>query len=229
MSAGVTPPEGQRPGSFGPEEFAAATGVSRETLDRLTRYHALLGKWQARINLIGPDTLPQAWHRHFLDSAQVFPHVQGRVLYDFGSGAGFPGLVLAVMATGSHRPLEVHLVESDARKAAFLADVSRETGLAKRVTIHATRIERLPIERLPKADTVTARALAPLTELLAYAAPLLAPTGQCLFLKGARAMAELTEARKTWTMRADSVQSRTDAEGRLLRISGLARGSSATG
>ena len=227
MSAAGRRPEPVADGPVGPEEFARATGVSRETLQKLTRYQELLGKWQARINLVSRETLPDSWRRHFLDSAQLYPHLNGRVLFDLGSGAGFPGLVLAIMAAEG-RPFETHLVESDGRKAAFLAEVAREVGLARRVTVHVDRIERLPLDRLPRADTVTARALAPLSELLDYAAPLLAPGGICLFLKGAKANAELTEARKSWTMQADSIRSITDSSGAVLRLAGIARGRTAT-
>jgi 16S rRNA (guanine527-N7)-methyltransferase len=223
MSAAGKQPEGR----YGPEDFARDTGVSRETLQKLTLYQRVLEKWQARINLVGPDTLPDIWRRHFLDSAQLYPHLNGRVLFDLGSGAGFPGLVLALMATGVRHPLDVHLVESDGRKAAFIAEAARETGLARQVTIHATRIEKLPLDRLPRADTVTARALASIEELLGYAVPLLAPGGVCVFLKGARAQAELTAARKSWTMEAASIRSVSDPSGTLLRLAGIARGPTA--
>lgn len=214
-----------------PDEFAQAADVSRETLAHLIVYNELLQKWQRRINLVGPATLGDAWNRHFLDSAQLFPLIaaalKGRrglaVLYDLGSGAGFPGLVLALMAAGAPPPLEVHLVESDQRKAAFLGEVCRATGLARRVTIHATRINALPRERLPRADIVTARALAPLAELLEFAAPLLAPDAIGLFLKGAKAGDELTQAGKHWKMRLERLPSRTDPSGTILRVADLAR------
>ena len=208
-----------------PEQFAAAAEVSRETLAKFAIYKEHLEKWQRRINLVGAATLPDAWHRHFLDSAQLFPLLPpGRqVLYDLGSGAGFPGLVLAIMASGAGRPLAVHLVESDKRKAAFLAEVARATGQARGVTIHATRIADLPLARLPQAEMVTARALAPLDELLGFAHKLLAPHGICLFLKGARVGDELTHAGKHWKMQLDRIPSRTDPSGTILRIADLTR------
>jgi 16S rRNA (guanine527-N7)-methyltransferase len=214
-----------------PDEFAAVSGVSRETLAHLAVYKELLEKWQRRINLVGPATLAESWSRHFLDSAQLFPLIaaalKGRrgpaVLYDLGSGAGFPGLVLALMATGAKQPLEVHLVESDKRKAAFLGEVCRATGQARLVTIHASRIEALPLGRLPPADIVTSRALAALPELLGLAAPLLAPHGIALFLKGAKAADELTHAAKHWKMRVERLPSRTDPSGTILRVAELAR------
>lgn len=204
-----------------PEEFAKAADVSRETLTQLVVYKELLEKWGARINLVGRDTLVDAWQRHFLDSAQLrklLPRGR-RVLYDLGSGAGFPGLVLAILDP----KLEVHLVESDKRKAAFLAEVARATGRARQVTIHARRVASLPEGARGTAEIVTARALAELGELLALAAPLLAPGAVCLFLKGAQAERELTLAAKHWKMRVERLASRTDPAGLILRISDLAR------
>lgn len=214
-----------------PDEFAREAHVSRETLDHLIVYKEVLEKWQRRINLVGPATLADAWRRHFLDSAQLYPllaaALKGRrgpaVLFDLGSGAGFPGLVLAVMARGAGLPLDPHLVEADHRKAAFLAEVCRATGLARTVTIHGERIERLVLDRVPRAAIVTARALAPLPALLDLAAPLLAPHGIALFLKGAKAGDELTHAGKHWKMQVDRVPSRTDPSGTILRVAALTR------
>ncbi len=213
------------------DEFAKAANVSRETLAQFIVYKDILEKWQPRINLVGPATLPDVWIRHFLDSAQLYPLIakalKGRsrqaVLYDLGSGAGFPGLVLALLAAGDRRPMDVHLVESDKRKAAFLGEVCRATGLARAVTIHAVRIASLPLERLPRADVVTARALAPLSDLLDLAAPLLAPGGIGLFLKGAKAADELTHAGKHWKMDTERIPSRTDPAGVILQVTHLAR------
>ena len=214
-----------------PEEFAQAADVSRETLAHFVTYQELLTKWQRRINLIGPATVNDVWSRHFLDSAQLYPlltaALKGRrgpaTLYDLGSGAGFPGLVLALMARGAGHPLTAHLVESDRRKAAFLAEVCRATGLARAVTIHALRIEALPLERLPRADIVTARALAALPALLSLASPLLAPHGIALFLKGAKAALELTESTKHWTMQVERLPSRTDPSGTILKMTAITR------
>jgi 16S rRNA (guanine527-N7)-methyltransferase len=209
-----------------PAQFVQAANVSRETLARLTTYNDLLAKWQARINLVGPATIPDSWERHFLDSAQLYPLLPGSahlVLYDLGTGAGFPGLVLAIMAAGAGRKIETHLVESDQRKCAFLGEVARETGLARAVTIHATRAERLPPNTAKSANVVTARALAPLSELLTLAAPLLDIHGICLFPKGVKAEGELTQAAKDWKMRVDRLPSRTDAAGTILRIADLHR------
>ena len=193
--------------------FAAQTGVSRETLARLDTYLALLLKWQSRINLVGPSTLPDAWRRHFLDSAQLMPLLPNSTttLVDFGSGAGFPGLVLAILGTPN-----VHLVESDHRKIAFLREVAAATKTP--VTFHAKRIEAAaPIS----ADVVTARALAPLAQLVDYAVPWLAPQGICLFLKGRQVETELEDALKRRTMAVSRFPSQSDTTGFILRLSAV--------
>lgn len=207
-----------------PEAFQVATDVSRETLDRLRLYAARLATWNRAINLVARTTLDDVWRRHFLDSAQLLPLLppppadRPLVLLDLGSGAGFPGLVLAILGAG-----EVHLAEADARKAAFLREVARET--ATEITLHPGRIEAL----VPfPVDVVTARALAPLPRLLPLAAPFLAPGGAGLFLKGRTVDAELTDAAKSWMMATDLIMSRTDADGRILRLTHLAPKESAS-
>lgn len=199
-----------------PAAFATAADVSRETLARLEAYAALLVKWQARINLVGGATLADLWRRHMLDSAQLHRLLpaQARVLVDLGSGAGFPGLVLAAMGVP-----EVHLIEADARKCAFLREAARVMGVA--VTVHNRRIaEVAPFA----ADVVTARALAPLRELLVLAAPFLGPDTMCLFLKGRGVEDELTEAAKDWTIHAEMIASLSDPLGSILRIGEVKRG-----
>jgi len=196
-------------------EFQALSGVSRETLARLERYAGLLEKWQRAINLVGPRTLPDLWRRHMWDSAQLRPLLpaQARVLVDLGSGAGFPGMVLAILGVP-----EVHLIESDRRKCAFLHEVSRETHTS--VRIHAARIEAVaPLA----ADVVTARALAPLDRLLDLSTPFVTAGGVCLFLKGQDVEKELTSATKEATMRCESLPSRSDPGGTILRIERLGR------
>jgi 16S rRNA (guanine527-N7)-methyltransferase len=199
-----------------PSEFQAKTGVSRETLERLSAYAELLVKWQARINLVGPDTIPNLWQRHFLDSAQVFPILPQGIhrLVDMGCGAGFPGLVLAVMGVP-----DVHLIESDARKCAFLREVARVTGAA--VTIHNARIEQ--VEPLG-ADVVTARALAPLDKLLGWAERHLLPEGHCVFLKGRGVEDELTLASKEWNISFERFPSQTDPLAAILHLKEVRRG-----
>jgi 16S rRNA (guanine527-N7)-methyltransferase len=187
--------------------------VSRETLARLDRLVALLALWQRRINLVGPATLADAWTRHVLDSAQLLPHLPAgaRRLVDIGSGAGFPGLVLALLGAP-----DVHLIESDRRKCAFLHEAARLTDAP--VTVVPERVEAAAARLGRSADAVTARALAPLPRLVALAEPLLAPGGMLLALKGRRACEELTEARETWNMQSSRAPSWTDSAGVIVKL-----------
>jgi 16S rRNA (guanine527-N7)-methyltransferase len=197
-----------------PEAFAAETGVSRETLTRFERYAAFLTKWQQAINLVAPSTLKDIWGRHFLDCAQLMPHLNpGGPLVDLGSGGGFPGVVLALLGAA-----DVHLIEVDQRKCAFLRELNRELGLG--MTVHESRIEALePWE----AWSLTSRALAPLPKLLDWAAGFIGPGTVALFLKGEGAAVELTEARKGWKMAAECLRSRTSPTGVILRLTQLER------
>jgi 16S rRNA (guanine527-N7)-methyltransferase len=194
---------------------AVLSGVSRETRERLNTYAELLRKWQRSINLVGPRTIDDLWNRHFTDSGQLMPLIppSARVLVDFGSGAGFPGLVLAIIGVP-----EVHLIESDQRKATFLREVARATDTP--VTVHAKRIEQ--VTPFP-ADVVSARALAPLVDLLGFAAPFLHPDSFCLFPKGQMAEDELTAASMTWNINVDRIQSVTDPSATILRLSQVSR------
>lgn len=198
-----------------PLAFQRLTGVSRETLDRLEIYAGTLRKWQAAINLVSRDSLGDLWRRHFLDSAQLLPLLprNARVLIDLGSGAGFPGLVLAVLGVP-----EVHLVESDSRKCAFLRETARLLGVV--VQVHNQRIEEIPPMA---ADVVTARALASLADLLDLAERFLAPHSICVFLKGRGVDEELTEARERWNMTAMRQPSASDPSGTILRLEHLRR------
>ena len=210
--------DGQRLPTEGPltmQEFQRLTAVSSDILARLETYATLLEKWQPRINLVGPATLRDRWRRHFLDSAQLLPLLpeSTKRLIDLGSGAGFPGLVLAILGVP-----DVHLIESDQRKVAFLRAVSAAT--ATRITIHATRIEAVsPLA----ADVITARALAPLASLIGYALPLLrsqeGSTGTCLFLKGQQVESELAEALAKWSMTVERLPSCSDPTGVIVRLS----------
>ena len=194
--------------------------VSRETFGRLKTHVALLRKWNPAVNLVSPRSLPHVWERHVLDSAQIWAlRPEGaRVWVDLGSGGGFPGLVIAALAAQDQPEMQVHLIESDSRKAAFLSTVLRETGLGGQV--HAARIEDVNDLR---ADIVSARALAPLDRLLAVAQPLLAPGGIALFPKGATWKTELTQAEKSWTFTVDAVPSRTAAGAAILKIGNIER------
>ncbi|HTI87907.1 MAG TPA: 16S rRNA (guanine(527)-N(7))-methyltransferase RsmG [Alphaproteobacteria bacterium] len=195
------------------EEFAELSGVSRETLERLTTYLELLRKWNGAINLVGASTLADPWRRHFWDSAQLLPLLPSArsVVVDLGSGGGFPGLVLAI-AAGDRT--NVHLVESDRRKATFLREAARAT--ATEVAVHSERAET-PSKPV-KADVITARALAPISVVLELAAAFAQPETQFLLLKGSQTHNELTEARKHWTMTVDVHPSRSDASGFMVQI-----------
>ena len=197
-----------------PDAFAARFDVSRETLSSLSAYVTLLTKWQHRINLISSATLPDIWHRHILDSAQLlmylpsFPGCQRRQILDIGSGAGFPGLVLAILGAG-----DVQLVESDQRKAVFLQTVIRELGLSARVSNQ--RIETLPA---CQPDVITARALAALPKLMSLIAPQLHNNLTCLFLKGASVDEELTNFQTYSTMIPHLFPSITSDDGVIVKL-----------
>jgi 16S rRNA (guanine527-N7)-methyltransferase len=196
---------------LGPEQFLVKTRVSRETLARLKTYADVLGDWNSRHNLVARSTLPDMWNRHFLDSAQLAHLIPttARNLADLGSGAGFPGLVVAAM-----RPdLAVTLFEATTKKCQFLETAAKRMGLT--VTIENGRMEEIK----PRVfDVVTARALAPLPKLLEYAFRYLGPNGVCLFLKGQNVGLELTEAHKYWNMKTSQVTSQTDPSAAIVTV-----------
>lgn len=185
--------------------------VSRETLDKLQVYGDLLVKWQAKINLVSNTTIDDLWNRHLLDSAQIYPLIPTgtKTLVDIGCGAGFPGLVLAIMGVP-----DVHMVDSDSRKMSFVREAARITET--HVTIHNCRID--DIGEVEFADVVTSRALATLEKLLGFSKTLRKPDGTCIFLKGRKAEEELKEAQKRWDFDYQSQGSLTDKEGRVLII-----------
>lgn len=197
--------------------FAAQFDVSRETLARLSVYLELLQHWQQRINLVGASTMRDPWRRHILDSAQLLPHLPPKTnsLIDLGSGAGLPGMVLALLGVQG-----VHLIEANRRKAEFLRAVARAT--AAEVTVHGERAEQLAPW---PADVVTARALAPLPRLLALAAPFLGANTTCLFLKGRSVEHELTAARKSWHMMPRMFASLSEPSSVVLELRGIGRAS----
>jgi 16S rRNA (guanine527-N7)-methyltransferase len=193
-----------------PEALRAQLALDDGVMDRLARYLALLRQWQGRINLVGAATLADPWRRHILDSAQLWPLLPpgDPEIVDLGSGAGFPGLVLAILGAG-----RVMVVDSDQRKCVFLREAARVTGT--RVIVRPARIETLaPCS----ADVITARAFRPLPQLLALGAPVLRPDGCFLLLKGAGVGDELTAAGRQWTMRIDSRPSLSDAAGVVLQL-----------
>lgn len=202
------------PETFGPEEFAAASGVSRETLSRLKAYAGVLADWNARHNLVSAASLADVWRRHFWDSAQLAQFIPAEVknLVDLGSGAGFPGLVLAILFR-ERAGFRTVLTEATAKKCDFLRAAATTTGAE--VEIRNARIEQVQPEPF---DVVTARACAPLAKLLAYAQPFQGANTINLFLKGQSVASELTEARKSWRMQLFRHQSRSDPSGTILEI-----------
>ena len=256
-------------------DFAATFDVSRETLHQLEIYERLLRQWQKAVNLVAPSTLDDVWHRHFADSAQLLPLTPPgtRTWVDLGSGAGFPGLVVAILLAGSLPPRatcppppggeglgvggtptldvlqspppcpsptrgegttkaaggeplrgespRVTLIESNARKCAFLREVVRQTGIGGRIAVDilSTRIETAATQAtLPRPDVVSARALAPLDRLLALAAPLFGPATVGLLMKGREAAQEVETARSMWDFNVELIPSRTEPEGHIVVI-----------
>ena len=190
--------------------------VSRETEVRLDRFVALLLQWQQTTNLISPATIPNLWTRHVADSMQLLDIApDAKVWVDFGSGGGFPGIPVACVL--AERPgAMVHLVESNGKKAAFLREAIRVTGVS--AVVHAKRIEDCGDSFGDKIDVVSARALAPLKVLCDQAFPLIAKGAIGLFLKGQDVAAELTDAAKYWRIEAETVPSRTSPEGCIVMI-----------
>lgn len=205
---------------IGRAEVLADLDVSRETAARLDAYAALLKKWNPAINLVSRASLAQLWTRHFLDSAQLLSLAPegARHWADLGAGGGFPGLVIAVLAAETTPTLRVTLVESDQRKAAFLNTAIRELGLDAEVC--AARSESLPSRQ---ADVVSARAVAPLADLLSHAERHLAPGGTALFPKGAGHGAEIAAALERWRFSVQKHPSRTDPEAVIFSIGDIAR------
>jgi 16S rRNA (guanine527-N7)-methyltransferase len=203
-----------------PTDFAEVFKVPRETIHRLTCYAELLAHWQVRTKLVASSTLPTLWSRHFADSAQLSALApKARLWLDLGSGAGFPGLVIAILETG--RPdFRMHLVESNRKKCAFLAEVARATKAP--VDIHAMRIEDLAASADRFApDVVSARALAPLPRLFELASPFFAVGTRGLFLKGREAEAEVEAARMDWEFTSRLVPSLTAANSHIVEVTGL--------
>lgn len=204
----------------GPEDFAEVFKVPRETIHRLVRYADLLALWQKSKNLVAPSTLPLLWSRHFADSAQLSALApNARLWLDLGSGAGFPGLVVAILQTG--RPdFRMHLVESNRKKCAFLAEVVRATKAP--VDIHAMRIEELAENaETPRPDVVSARALAPLPRLFELVGPFFGRNTRGLFLKGREAEAELAEARTRFEFGCRLHPSLTAQDSQIVEVTGL--------
>lgn len=205
------------------ESFFRLSHVSRETMDRFAEYESCLLAWQQKINLVSASTIPMIWHRHFWDSAQLARLVpqSATTWVDLGSGAGLPGLVLALMI-GEKRPFKVHLVESDQRKSVFLREVIRRTG-APAVVLNARMEAPETIAAIGHCDGVSARACAPLDRLLGWSQPYFGPETVGLFLKGVKVEDELTAAQKSWKFDYSQFPSEADAEGVILKVERLTR------
>ncbi|NBX03181.1 MAG: 16S rRNA (guanine(527)-N(7))-methyltransferase RsmG [Alphaproteobacteria bacterium] len=190
--------------------------VSREAFGKLSDYHDLLVKWQAKVNLVSPETLKNAWQRHFLDSLQLIkllPKNLSGSIFDLGSGAGFPGLVISIV-TGR----EVNLIESDMKKCIFMKEAARITGA--RVRVHTCRIEDYSAE---KASVITSRALADLSLLLSLSQKIVSRETICLFPKGKNYAMELDQAKREWSFDCIVHPSITDPSGVILEISNIAK------
>ncbi len=194
--------------------------VSRETTEKLRLLETELRRWQAIKNLVGPGTLDDIWTRHIVDSLQLLAAApNAKTWLDLGSGAGFPGLVLAI--AGQPQGLRVDLVESNSRKCAFLRHVARLTEAP--ATIHEARLETIIPQFVGRADIVSARALASLTKLVEWTEPLLKAGTTGLFPKGRDVDAELTEASRSWKLGTEILPSQTDSSARILRITSIER------
>lgn len=208
------------------DAFARRFNVSRETLDAVGEYHRLLLQWQPVINLVAPKTIDEAWHRHFADSAQLANLIPptARSIVDLGSGAGFPGLVLAILLKDRlvDGALRITLIESDQRKAAFLREVARSVD--NPVHILSTRIESsASVNATGAVDIVVARALAPLDRLLELASPFCSASTMCVFPKGRNVTSEVQRAEAEWSFDVRLVPSCTDDDSRIACLERIRR------
>lgn len=200
------------------KNFMDTYNVSRETFELLKAYETSLVEWQKKFNLVSNSSLADSWNRHFEDSAQLFQYIpdNARILLDFGSGAGFPGMVLAIMAKEKTPYLKFKLIESIGKKTLYLKEVAKITG--SNVEIINERIEKLPPQ---KADVITSRAMASLSELLNYTKRFMKPETICIFPKGQKYSEEIAEAKKHWDFDCEIYDSKTSAEGKILIIKRL--------
>ena len=208
------------PPTHGRDDFIARAPISADSVPDYDRWAALLAKWNARINLVAPSTLPDYWTRHALDSAQIVPLIpdDAMTVMDFGSGAGFPGLSIAIESKAQDTGRHVHLIESAGKKASFLRTVIRELGLP--ATVYSARIEAMDSLQ---ADVITARAFAPLTRLLPLADQHMRPCGQLVLLKGGDVESELAAVAGEWSFTHRSTPSLSDGSGSVLQLSDLIR------
>lgn len=225
MTPGVTPstasrfpsPKGGGTRVVDAVSFARAAKATPEQMAELSRFLEMLIEGNAVMNLVGPATIPDFWNRHAWDSAQLFRLApQALTWADLGAGAGFPGLVLAILGKG-REGFHVHLIESMAKRCRFLSQVVSELDLP--ATVHNERAENLSLP----VDIVTARACAPLYRLFGYARPYLLSGAPGLFLKGQDVVADMSEAARYWEYEADVVPSLSDERGRIVRVRRLGR------
>jgi 16S rRNA (guanine527-N7)-methyltransferase len=202
--------------TYGPQDLQRDLGLSDAAIARIAQHRAALAEWSQRMNLIGPKELDQYWRRHALDSAQLIQHApEAKRWVDLGAGAGFPGLILAAILADTPGA-EVLLIESIAKKAAFLREAAQLMGVPAKV-LHG-RVEDL-VKGLKAVDVVTARAFAPLPRIMDYATPLLGRGALGLFLKGADLEAELAAAQAAgWRLEAEARPSLSDPRGRILMV-----------
>jgi len=215
--------QASRSATFAVDKAAALSlvPVSRETEERLDRFAALLEEWQAKTNLVAPSTLPNLWTRHIADSLQLLPLApSAKTWMDLGSGGGFPGVVIAC-ALAEISDASVHLVERNAKKAAFLREALRVTSAPG--VVHLSDIEDTVDRFAGDIDCVTARALAPLHQLIGFVEPLLAKGAKALFLKGQDVEVELTEATKYWNIEVHLHSSRTGGRGWIVELDRVGR------
>jgi 16S rRNA (guanine527-N7)-methyltransferase len=199
----------------------ALTPVSRETEARLDRYLDLLREWQTKTNLVAPSTLPQLWTRHIADSLQLLSLApSAKTWVDLGSGGGFPGVVLAC-ALAETEGARIHLIERNAKKSAFLREALRVTGAPG--VVHLAEIGHTVDRFEGSVDCVTARALAPLHQLVGFAEPLVQKGAKALFLKGQDVEVELTEATRYWNFEPKLTPSRTGGQGWIVELDRIER------
>ena len=200
------------------KKFTEKYNVSCETIEKLKTYQELLLEWQKKFNLVSNSSLQNVWERHFEDSAQLFDYIpeDAESLIDFGSGAGFPAMVIAIMSVEKTPYLKVTMVESIKKKTLYLNEVALKTGVD--VEIKNDRIENLPLK---KYDVITSRAMASLVDLLKYAYPFCSEKTVCLFPKGKNYSLELAEAHKKWRFKCSIEQSKVSEEGKILIITDI--------
>ena len=204
----------------GREAFQVAFNVSRETMEKFDAYEVLIRKWNRSINLVSRTTLDQVWSRHFHDSASAYDLAkinQGNWV-DLGSGGGFPGAVIAIMAHGAGSPIQVTCIESDIRKCEFLRSLARTLNI--KLNVLSRRIEDAPPQA---ANILSARALTSLSNLLGFAERHLAPDGHAIFLKGVTWQSELDEALESWRFSYEKQASQTHPDSVVLRIGEIER------